>query len=159
MFNFMDQQEVVKKEAFNFLKSHKTAVVATTSVDGEPQASTIYYVIDDNFDLYFLTGNETKKFKNLEKNNRIAFVIGVGPKPVTIQGSGKAELLKHPYTDDIIMRMSENLGLKESRYWPFFKLPEGTASVFKIHPEWMVMVNLDIDQPAKYSEDFIRILP
>lgn len=158
--NLMDQHNERKKVAFDFLKSHKTAVIATTSASEGPQASTVYYVIDSDFSLYFLTGDATKKFKNLAENNKIAFVVGTGPELVTIQGGGRAERLKHPYTDDIILRMSENLSLKESRYWPIFKLPEGAIYVFKIHPEWMIMVNLDIERSEKdYKEDFIPIIP
>ena len=119
----MNQHNGIKRIAFDFLKSHKTAVIATTAMGEAPQASTIYYIVDNDFSIYFLTGKETRKFKNLERDNRIAFVVGTGPEVATSQGVGRVTLLKHPYTDDLVMRMSENLDLKESQYWPFFKLP------------------------------------
>lgn len=155
----MNQQHEIKKTALDFLKSHKTAVIATTSVGEAPQASTVYYVVDDDFNIYFLTGKETRKFKNLERDGRIAFVVGTGPEVVTIQGGGRATLLKHPHTDDVVIRMSENMGLKESQYWPVFKLPEGVITVFKIRPEWMIMVDLDAERPKTYKENFIAVLP
>ena len=57
------------------------------------------------------------------------------------------------------MKLEENLSLKESQYWPFFKLPEGVVAVFKIHPESMHMVALEANRPETYREDFITIVP
>ena len=72
----MDERTRVKKEALDFLKSHKTAVIATVSSGGEPRAATVYYTVDDDFCLYFMTGRETRKFKNLQQTGRISFVVG-----------------------------------------------------------------------------------
>ncbi len=155
----MDEQKNEKREALNFLKSQKTAVVATVSSDGEPQSATVYYIMDEDFFLYFMTGRETRKFKNLSKIPRISFVVGAGPELITVQGGGSVSLLEHPYSDDLIMKLEQNLSLKESQYWPFFKLPEGAVAVFKIHPEWMRMVVLETGGKETYKEDFITILP
>ena len=106
-----------------------------------------------------MTGRETRKFKNLQQTGRISFVVGTGPELITIQGNGRTELLKHPASDELIMKLEENLSLKESQYWPFFKLPEGVVAVFKIHPESMHMVALEANRPETYREDFITIVP
>src|SRR3989344_1188220 len=80
-----------RENALKFLKENHTMVLATVSHDGMPHAATVYYMVDENFDLYFSTGEETKKFLNIKDNSNVALVVGTGPDIKTIQGGGKAE--------------------------------------------------------------------
>ena len=57
-----------KNLAIKFLKDHKSAVVATASRSGEPEAATLFYAIDNDFTFNFITDKESRKYKNLKEN-------------------------------------------------------------------------------------------
>ena len=61
-----------------FVKRHLYAVQATTAANGAPQAALIGFVAVGGLELFFDTFESTRKAANLERDRRIAFVIGGG---------------------------------------------------------------------------------
>lgn len=157
----MVSKEKVTQQALEFLKEHDAAVLATVSPEGEPQAATVYYAVDDDFTFYFVTTTNSKKYRNLEQNPRVAVVVGVGPEPITVQIGGKAELVEHYGRSDTAERIYNKISLEESRYWPIARLPDtGEFRVYKVVPEWLTFLNLDIEHhPQTYQEAFYQIIP
>ena len=70
----MQNRNDSQKEALKFLREHNVAMISTASETGEPQASVVYYFVDDNLNLYFATGRETRKFKNILANPRLTAI-------------------------------------------------------------------------------------
>lgn len=85
---------VFSKVERDFLASNEACRVATCH-DDIPHVVPVSYVFEDNV-FIFATDYETKKYKNISKNNRIALVVdvysSVGNKAVCVQGI--AELLE-----------------------------------------------------------------
>src|SRR3989344_6599451 len=82
-------------KAWQFLKNNRLASLATISLeDGSPQASLIYYIIDKNFHIYLVTAKESRKIRNILKNNKVALVIGQELESLVLQIEGKARFVE-----------------------------------------------------------------
>ncbi len=65
-------------DVIGFVKRHAYAVQASTAASGAPQAALIGFVANDELELFFDTFESTRKAANLERDRRVAFVIGGG---------------------------------------------------------------------------------
>jgi general stress protein 26 len=65
-------------EVIEFVKRHLYAVQASTAGSGAPQAALIGFVANDDLELFFDTFESTRKAANLDRDRRVAFVIGGG---------------------------------------------------------------------------------
>lgn len=73
--------------AKQFLNQFETCIVATADANGQPQAATVGFSVDDEFKILIATNQNTRKAANLAENNKIAFVVGFeGPKTVQLEG-------------------------------------------------------------------------
>ena len=146
-----------KKNALKFLKENHVMVLATASNKGVPHAATVYYLVDEHFDLYFCTGEETKKFLNIKDNSNVALVVGTGPEIKTIQGGGKAEWIIEG--DDAIMkRLGKNFDLQQSPFWPIVALQHKSIALMKINVEWMTFLHVFLED-GKYVEKKCKVFP
>jgi len=88
---------VSMKDVLAFLNSQIICVLATVSPTGQPQAATVFYWIDDiqgdKFNIYIVTRQHTRKFKNLTNNPLVSVVVGTQFEPITVQIDGQALLL------------------------------------------------------------------
>ncbi len=133
-------------------------VVSTVSEEGEPQAATVYYVVDDDFNFYFMSAAGSRKCENLLANSKMAFVIGVGPEIKTVQGGGMAEAVNER-AGEIFEKLSEQIKLESPEQWPLLLLAKKGFCTFKIKPTWMVWLNLNKDQHFDVSNiQFYKII-
>jgi len=70
-----------KQKLLEYLKEHKFMSVATH--DEHLWAAWVYYVIDDEFNLYFVSAPDTDHCKNIIKNGEIACAIADSHQNVT----------------------------------------------------------------------------
>lgn len=63
-------------ELVAFLRRYKLAVEATVGAGGAPQAAVVGFAVSDALEIVFDTTEETRKFKNLRADPRVALVIG-----------------------------------------------------------------------------------
>jgi pyridoxine/pyridoxamine 5'-phosphate oxidase len=81
-------QEIVSE----FIKQHPLAVLSTVTSDALPEAAVVGIHPGDNFEIIFGTFRTSRKYANLEKNPRVALVIG-WDKGKTVQYEGEAKEL------------------------------------------------------------------
>lgn len=80
-----------QSELDSFLSEPNIAVVATTAMNGTPHAMPIWYLWRDG-KVLFHTGPESKKMRNLRKNDRVSLVIDTKTAPykvVVIEGRAR----------------------------------------------------------------------
>src|SRR3989344_202 len=154
-----------KNLAIKFLKDHKSAVVATASRSGEPEAATLFYAIDNDFTFNFITDKESRKYKNLKENPHVAIVIGTGPDVMSVQCGGHAEIIDYLKDTDraekIIRKVIDNTKLHGGPpALPVLMNPDVELGVFVVKPEWMTMLNLEYKKdPEGYKSEYYKILP
>lgn len=93
--------ENLKQQILAFLGKHLLTVIATIDISGDkPESAVIAFAELPNLNLIFGTSNQTRKYQNLQKNNRVSFVIGWDSKIGTVQYEGVARELSEQETGD-----------------------------------------------------------
>jgi len=64
----------IKEQIVNYLSKRKFLTLATSSKNGEPLTHAIAYVNKDDT-IYFSTGTETRKYKNITENPNVAYSV------------------------------------------------------------------------------------
>mgnify|MGYP001612559777 CR=1 FL=1 len=78
----------------NFLNGRYSGVLATADGAGNPHAAVVYFSFEDDFSLTFGTKSETQKYKNIEENKQVAFVVYDEVEQTIIQITGHAEVIE-----------------------------------------------------------------
>lgn len=119
-----------KDELYSFIARQKLAVLATTGVDGAPQAALVGIAVTAEIELVFDTLRSTRKAQNLTENSRVAFVIGC-TEEITCQYEGIAHELS-----------GDELGKYKLVYFAAF--PDGPArekwagiTYYVVRPKWV----------------------
>lgn len=151
-------QGELKKEALQFLDGQITAVVATVSAKGEPQAATMYYYTDNDFNFYFMAARDSKKLENLEANRNVAIVVGFGPTPITIQAGGVVDI-NHEFKEEFIDKILKKISLNKLDHWPVLQLEKKGLVMLKVEPKWLTFLNFDKEgHPKTYSNQIHQLI-
>ena len=67
--------EVLKAKILDVLRRQHLMTIATIRSDGYPQATTVNYIHDDDFTLYFATGAVSQKAGNIALNDKVSVAI------------------------------------------------------------------------------------
>jgi general stress protein 26 len=88
----------------DFLVAHPIGVVATVDETNNPHASTVYYSVDEQLQLYFTTKRDTVKHRNLQHNPRLMLAVYEGSNQSAVQLSGTASVIDDPETVQAIFQ-------------------------------------------------------
>lgn len=153
----MDQ---IKAEAFDFLQKNHTAVIATAH-DGELYASAVHYIIDEDWNFYFLSHRNTKKYLNISAKQKASIVVGVGPKHISVQARGIADLFVSEDSKKIVEKFKWIKGSHVIEHWPVEEMAkfEGAEPVvFRVEPLELIFMNLDDDTyPHSKGNEYHKI--
>jgi len=123
-------------EVFRFMSEERLGVLATTGESGRPEAALMGFAVTRKLEIIFDTLNTSRKYPNLKKNPRVAWVIGCTTE-VTVQYEGIAEEL-------------EGAALDEYRKIYFSRFPDGPArqswpgiTYFVVRPRWVRFCDYD----------------
>lgn len=87
-------EAVTVQKILAFLKKHTLTVISTIHTDSaRPESAVIAFSEHDNLELVFGTSNKTRKYKNLQENPHVSFVIGWDHSLGTVQYEGIAREL------------------------------------------------------------------
>ncbi len=124
------------KKAVNFLRRHPVGVIATASSAARPHAATVYFAIDDDLNIYFVTKEQTTKHKNLTENPVASIAVFDAENQATLQASGPVE----PINDIVkFMRLFAQIldisaDTSDSDRPPVSKLFAGDYFMYKLTP-------------------------
>jgi general stress protein 26 len=119
-----------------FLAEHTIATLSTADQSGKAHGAVVYYLTDNDQEIYFVSKNSTTKVNNIQQNPQVAFTIFDAPSIQTLQISGRAaqetdqqridyffeNLVKpHPYSGSMLMP-------------PVTAIKEGEYVVMRISP-------------------------
>jgi len=118
------------EEVYRFMSSERLAVLATVDAAGRPEAALMGFAVTPELEIVFDTVKTSRKYPNLKKNPRVAWVIGCATE-LTVQYEGIAEELS-----------GEELAKYNKTYFAVF--PDGPAreswpgiTYFVVHPKWV----------------------
>lgn len=141
----MNKPRTEKFKALEFLCDNRMAVLSTISESGESQSSLVYYVVDEHFPLFVITTKESRKVKNILKNNKVSLVIYSEIPPIELQLEGIAEIVEsHEKKNQMSERYLEvsNKNPDTINWPPVMKLPNIEGFDFiKITINWFKYSN------------------
>jgi hypothetical protein len=119
-----------KQQLLDFLTSSRLGVLSTIGPKGEPQSALVGIAVTPEFEIIFDTVSRSRKFANLARDPRAAFVIGWEGE-VTVQFEGVAKQIS-----------STKLGRHHEIY--FCAFPDGPARLkwegityYVVSPKWI----------------------
>lgn len=135
-------------QVLEFIKSKPHTVISTCDKDNQPEAAVIGFGETDDLELVFGTYKTSRKYKNILKNNKVAFVIGWDSDYITVQYEGIA---------------IEIFGEEREKYLSLFhsKLPSAAhyknhpeQTYFKVKPTWIRYSDLSGDEEKIFEFKF-----
>ena len=128
----------------NFLRSHRWAIAATSSLSGAPQAAIIGVAVTDELEIVFDTLASSRKAANLRVNPRVALVIGGwnDADPQTVQFEGVADF-------------PEGVHLEQLKQVYYAAFPDGPTRLswpeityVRIKPRWVRFSDFTVAPPS-----------
>ncbi len=118
------------QEVYEFMKKERLAVLSTVASDGQPQSALMGMAVTPQLEIIFDTVKSSRKYPNLKKNPRVAWVVGCTTE-VSVQYEGLAEELA-----------GEELAKYKKTYFAAF--PDGPVreswpgiTYFVVRPMWV----------------------
>src|SRR6201988_3376042 len=112
------------------MDNERLGVLTTVTTSGQPQAALMGFAVTPGLEIIFDTVKSSRKYPNLKKNPRVAWVIGCTTE-VTVQYEGLARELE-----------GKELAKYQKTY--FAKFADGPARLtwpaityFVVHPKWV----------------------
>lgn len=131
-------------EVFQFMNRESLAVLATVAENGQPKAALMGFAVTPELEIIFDTVKSSRKYPNLKKNPRVAWVVGCTTE-ITVQYEGVAEEL-------------DGKPLAKYKRPYFAKFPDGPArenwpgiTYFLVRPEWVRYC--DYNPPTRRIEE------
>jgi pyridoxine/pyridoxamine 5'-phosphate oxidase len=127
-----------------FVRTHRWAIEATSSLSRAPQAAIIGFAVTDDLELVFDTLASSRKAVNLRANPQIAFVIGGwnDADPRTVQYEGEADFPAGAELERV----------KQVYYATF---PDGPTRLswpgityVRVKPRWVRFSDFSVEPPA-----------
>ena len=148
-----------KQRFYEFLDNNPVGVLSTVTPDGDPHGVVIYYVIDKNFIISFLTRAETRKRDNIKHNNHVMLTVYEPRTQTTVQIVGTAKEVTDSYEVNGIAGavMGVSTKIANTGLPPISKLEAGSYVGFRITPEQIRMAVYSRPDPGEYGDIFESI--
>ena len=112
-------------------------VIGTLAEGSRPESATVYYAYDTALNLYFITKKSSRKYKNIERNPFVSFVITKENPARTIQIEGTAAPVGTPYDEQDIYEELQRLSRDHIKTPPLEELPSSDLVFMKITTDWV----------------------
>ncbi|MEO8105141.1 MAG: pyridoxamine 5'-phosphate oxidase family protein [Candidatus Saccharibacteria bacterium] len=148
-----------KRRMYAFLRNNPTAVLSSVDAIGDPHGTVIYFAIDKDFTISFLTKKQTKKYDNLQYNNRIMLTVFEPHTQTIAQVVGMATEIKSSYEVIAIAStvLAASLKTNPSGTPPLAKLEAGPYVAFKVDLVQVRMAIYSRPDSGDYRELFESI--
>jgi general stress protein 26 len=141
----------VKEKIKDIFASHQLVVISTLdSENNKPESALIAFAEKDDFSLFFGTSNLSRKYANLQKNNKVSFVIGWDKEVGSVQYEGIAREL----TDEEAVHCSELMALKNKQTEKY--VVRSDQRYFHVTPTWIRLIDSSVETSGKYELSFAK---
>lgn len=131
----------IEDKARELLNQQELCTLATASKNGNPEAATVRYMSDKDFNIYVNSGSTYRKYQNMKENPRVAVVVNGDYKNIQIEGTAKE--IPRDEAGNIVDMYKDKYG--ESEY-----LTNDESVFFKIQSDW-ARILVDGRYPPEYE--------
>lgn len=131
-----------KQAILDFVRSHPDGVIATVSPDGDPQASVVYFSIDDDLNLSFTTKDKTRKAQNIRQHSRVSVAIHQADSQTVVKLAGTAQEAADQDAVSAIYHQTVSAAERTATDTvpPVARLNAGDYTAFTITPDFIQML-------------------
>lgn len=145
---------------YGFLQQQHAGVLSTVTEDQTPWGSAIYFVVDEDLTVYFVTRQHTFKYQNLDKNPAVALTVFDEQNQTTVQLAGQVSKVPTEDYMDIVFTRLVAIRPKHDINWapPLEKVYKGDYIPLRITPTRLQYANFkqqSTDFDHKYIEEVI----
>lgn len=133
----MDNTNKSYERIARYIDNNPLGVLGTVSDDGWPHGAVVYvFANPQQQKIYFLTKNETKKFKNLTAHDKVSVTVANQAQNSTLQATGQASVTRDPQILDMVVKKMARVN-SVSTEWvpPVSKLDVGQYTIVQIDLE------------------------
>lgn len=143
----------------HFLSENQTGVLATVGLDGTPHASVIYYTLDHEFNVRFITKEKTQKSYDLKHDGRATLIVYDEATQTTAQISGVASKVNDEAESSQAFRngLRASLHTAESAIPPISKLAAGNYVAYKLESAEVRMAVFNM-RSSQQPENMFQVL-
>ncbi len=153
----MANQEM-KDLVLQTLRDTRLAALATVSPEGVPHAVTVVFAVDDDFNIYFVTREDTSKVANLSANPTVSLSIGA-TLPAYVQMRGQAEIVVDDELRSRMLTEVAKVGAGIEDVWPpVLHFGDSAYVLIRIVPDLIRVLDLRNQKIATDDPPFIEIL-
>ena len=141
--------EHAKAKVLDFLNAHPLCVVSTIHTDGSgPESAVVAFSQTNDLEIVFGTSNTTRKYKNLQQNKNVSFVIGWSDTEGTIQYEGTVTEMSleeaRPFIAKQVEKIPSSKGFvdREDQRW------------FIVKPKWIRFLDHSVKPHQVFEHTF-----
>lgn len=116
--------------------NQSVGVLSTMGGYGQPQAASMYFIFDSALNIFFITRESSRKYKNIKRNPRVAFVVSTENPPATIQFEGEAQEVTDPHEVNEYFTRLVALASEKNAIPPVSQIDDGKMMFMKIATDW-----------------------
>lgn len=137
-----DIDESKKQAIIEFIRQHPDGVIATATGDGQPEASVVYFCVDDELHISFTTKQKTRKSQNIEACSRVSIAIYDAGQQKVVKAAGEACEVSDPEQAAEIYRQTIQgaQGTGPDTVPPIARLSAGGFVAYTITPDFVDML-------------------
>ncbi len=145
-----------EKQVHAFLRKHKVGVLATVTPQGKPHAAAIYYTVDSDLKIRFLTVAKTQKAINLRHDNHATLVVYDAATQSTVQLQGTAADITDITNLNKIYRdiVFASIDTSDTDIPPVSKIGPGEYEAFCLTPTRVHMAIFNSPHAKNYKDIF-----
>lgn len=132
-----DTRQIIRQ----FLETQATLSLATVNAEGQPEAAPVFYVSDDQFNLYWLSSTHVAHSVNLSAHSVVSGCIYPSvwqwEDIVGLQVKGEAQAI----SDERVREQILLLFLRKFQLPPTFDAVIASSTLYVLKPTWMRWVN------------------
>jgi general stress protein 26 len=123
----------------SFLKKHPMGILSTVGVEDAPWGAAVYYLSDEDFNIYFVARAESLKYLNIQKNPYAALTIADSESQITVQLSGPVTTMPVQKYMDVFFDKFAKIRPEGDYQWapPIDKVHEGNYMPLQLAPTKM----------------------
>ncbi|MFS8118745.1 MAG: pyridoxamine 5'-phosphate oxidase family protein [Microcoleus sp.] len=145
-----------QQRIYRFLHANPIGVLSSVCSNGDPHGTVIYFTIDKNFVISFLTKARTRKYDNLKHCNSVMLTVFDAHTQTTAQITGNAVEIKDSQGINSVAGAVLRVSLKTSDAGmpPISKLKAGPYVAFRVELTQIRIGAYAHADPSDYTELF-----
>lgn len=147
-------------QVYEFLQHNHVGVLSTVNKQGRPWGSAVYFVVDEDFNIYFVTRVKTHKYLNLEVQPHASLTVVDGSNQTTVQLAGNiSKVPAHDYMNIVFTKLA-GLRPHNNPNWapPIEKIHKGDYIALRLTPSTLQYADYSkayTDYDQKFIEEII----